>query len=190
MRRLIKKAGLNLYHCTSAQRLLQIINDGEIGTDKYNTNGGNEGMVFLGTNLKYLTQYGSNAISSSNDKSMPDWVVILEVTVDERKLLPDMDDWRLNRFSEEEEVTWQDSLEKLEQVAYDGKIATSQIVKVLHCYEDNLDIDPNDCILYDGQYDYKGLKTDLETRFGPSTTLEEFSQKWNEMLNDVENKKQ
>lgn len=115
-----------LYHTTSLQSWLQIKEDGYLipqGSEGAGINYNDpteeeltyfQDMVFFSTSMGEAKKYGSYFEKP---------YVILECEIPQSKLLPDKSDC-------EECETWQESMEKTEQVAVRGKININYITKV------------------------------------------------------------
>lgn len=176
MKRLVRKAASKiLYHGTSAQRLAEIYENGAIGTDEYTDNGGDENVVYLASGFSMAEHYGSNVAFNSIDTSLPDWSVVLEIQVDTNNLVPDMDDWDT---SVSENPTWEDSLEELGQVIYNGKIPTSQILKVTNCYHDGLVLNNYGS---ENDMDESEVLEKITSMFRENSSLDNFYSNWYEL---------
>jgi hypothetical protein len=128
MKRLIRKSNKKqtLYHTTSLENWLQIKEDGFFIPQGSKGAGINykdptkeeltyfQDMVFFSTSMEEAKNYGSY---------FKEPYVILECEIPQSKLLPDKSDC-------EECETWQESMEKTEQVAVKGKVNIDCVVKV------------------------------------------------------------
>jgi hypothetical protein len=179
---------MKLYHATSAQRLFEILNTGEIGTEEYMDNGGDSTNVFLGDDLYGAARYGYNVVHSGKDKSMPNWVVVLEINVDTNNLRPDMDDWVTigNESGENPNPTWEESLDELGQVMHEGRIPVSQIAKVHNIIEDDMSLELNNCEILK-QISFQEAIQFLKGKMGTTSTPDDFLMDWSSLGSDIEN---
>lgn len=141
IKRLKKKSWskVTLYHATSSQILLNIINDGQIMPGGYidqTSNGaylgadssGQQDGVYLCNDSELYLYYLGAVVKSHFDKSKPNIPVTLKVQVDTDALIPDWDDWSGQDADKESNVPmWKQCLDQIGQVVHVGPISMSSI---------------------------------------------------------------
>ena len=132
MKRLIKQSSINLYHGTSFEYLPNIASQGLLPGSEFGDRGGwtdahggeesvknSQGLIFLTNNLDDASSWACGG----NVRGDTDPVIVLEINIDESKLLPDFNDCPNAK-------DWKESLSKCNQVSYNGSIPPNQIIKI------------------------------------------------------------
>lgn len=159
IKRLKKKAWekITLYHATSSQALLKIVQDGQILPGGYidqTSNGimnpnnelipsGEQGGVYLGDEHVMFYYYDGAINNTHEDITKPNIPVRLTVEVDTDALIPDYDDLSIDLDMENPSISdiknnlltgndplWKQSLDRLGQVIHLGPIDVSAIKSV------------------------------------------------------------
>lgn len=126
MKRLIKKASITLYHGTCVEYLRKIQEAGALVANASSGAGKNRnydgssfsGFVFLATTQQVALNF-ANYIPPQQTQAH----VVIELMLDESKLLPDDDD-------DPNAKTWQDSANSLQQVKVGGDVSTSTFTQI------------------------------------------------------------
>lgn len=134
---------VNLYHATSSQVLQKIMDEGSLAPPSESgltSNGlglglglnpsSEDGGIYLadiGDDL-FLSTYMKGAIDNGIfNKNLPNCGVIIELYADSDNLIADKDDYKGDNA---DTATWQESLEKCNQVVHKGDIPASQIKSI------------------------------------------------------------
>lgn len=144
--RLRKKSSemIDLYHVTSSQNFMEIVNSGQVSPSSVtgitsnglsgedSPSGSINGIYLANDRISASENYGYGAIDNSIDSSLPNIAMILHVSVPTDNLLPDYDDWSDEGENDgyDESNLWRKCLEEVGQCVFNGSIDISSIKKV------------------------------------------------------------